>query len=204
MTLALASTQFSPRILISFVRDRTTQGTLGVFLGTFAYCMAALPAARTLPHPFVPVATVTGAMVLALACVGWLIYFINHISLSISVNHIVDRIARETELVIDEFMPYPRGSVPVSGSQRSVFGRVRDAHLQSAVRLYPLYQYQSPCCPCESLPDLCAFGAPRRSVCACRRSAHASVEAGARSGRPRAPPGRRLRHRAGVHQAAGR
>jgi uncharacterized membrane protein len=44
-------------------------------------------------------------MVLALLCVGWLIYFINHISQSISVNHIVDRIARETELVIDEFMP---------------------------------------------------------------------------------------------------
>jgi uncharacterized membrane protein len=109
MTLTLASTQFSPRILVSFVRDRTTQGTLGVFLGTFTYCMAALPAARSMPHPFVPVATVTGAMVLALVCVGWLIHFINHISRSISVNHIVDRIARETELVIDEFMPDPQG-----------------------------------------------------------------------------------------------
>ena len=109
MTLTLASTQFSPRILISFVRDSTTQGTLGVFLGTFTYCLAALPAARSLPHPFVPVATVTGAMVLALVCVGWLIYFINHVSHSISVNHIVDRIARETEMVIDELMPYPRG-----------------------------------------------------------------------------------------------
>jgi len=109
MTLTLASTQFSPRILISFVRDRTTQWTLGVFLGTFAYCMGALPAARALPHAFVPAATVIGAMVLAAFSVGWLIYFINHISQSISVNHIVDRIARETELVIDECMPYPRG-----------------------------------------------------------------------------------------------
>ena len=109
MTLTLASTQFSPRILISFVRDRTTQWTLGVFLGTFSYCMAALPAARSLPHPFAPVATLTGAMLLALVCVAWLIYFINHISQSISVNHIVDRIARETELVINELMPYPRG-----------------------------------------------------------------------------------------------
>ena len=75
--------------------------------------MAALPAARALPRPFVPVATVTGAMVLALVCVGWLIYFINHISQSISVNHIIDRIARETERVIDELMPYPRGSFPL-------------------------------------------------------------------------------------------
>jgi len=109
MTLTLASTQFSPRILVSFVRDRTTQWTLGVFLGTFSYCMAALPAARVLPHPFVPAATVSGAMLLALTCVAWLIYFIHHISQSISVNHIVDRIARETELVIEEFMPYVRG-----------------------------------------------------------------------------------------------
>jgi uncharacterized membrane protein len=114
MTLTLASTQFSPRILISFVRDRTTQWTLGIFLGTFSYCVAALPAARALPHPFVPVVTVTGAMLLAPVCVGWLIYFINHISQSISVNHIVDRIARETELVINEFMAYPRGSFQLS------------------------------------------------------------------------------------------
>ena len=40
MTLTLASMQFSPRILVSFVRDRVTQWTLGVFLGTFLYCMA--------------------------------------------------------------------------------------------------------------------------------------------------------------------
>ena len=108
MTLTLASTQFSPRILVSFVRDHVTQWTLGVFLGTFCYCIAALPAARSLPSPFAPVVTVVGAMALAPVCVGWLIYFIHHISNAISVNHIVDRIRRETELVIDELMPYPR------------------------------------------------------------------------------------------------
>ena len=108
MTLTLASMQFSPRILISFVRDQGTQWTLGIFLGTFSYCVAALPAARSLPHPFAPVVTVAGAMLLALLCVGWLLYFIHHISHAISVNHIVDRIARETEEVIDELMPYPR------------------------------------------------------------------------------------------------
>ena len=107
MTLTLASTQFSPRILVSFVRDHVTQWTLGIFLGTFSYCIAALPAARSLPTPFAPVVTVAGAMALAPVCVGWLIYFIHHISIAISVNHILDRIARETEEVIDGLMPYP-------------------------------------------------------------------------------------------------
>ena len=105
MTLTLASTQFSPRILISFVRDQVTQWTLGVFLGTFTYCIAALPAAHSLPRPFVPVLTVDVAMLLAPVCVGLLIYFIHHISNAISVNTIIDRIRRETELVIDELMP---------------------------------------------------------------------------------------------------
>jgi uncharacterized membrane protein len=69
--------------------------------------MAALPTARSLPHPFAPVATVLGAMVLALVCVGLLLFFIHHISQAISVNHIVDRIAEETEAMIDEMMPWP-------------------------------------------------------------------------------------------------
>ncbi|MGA1994124.1 MAG: DUF2254 family protein, partial [Bryobacteraceae bacterium] len=46
MTLTLASMQFSPRIIVSFSKDRVTQWTLGIFLGTFCYCMAALPTAR--------------------------------------------------------------------------------------------------------------------------------------------------------------
>lgn len=126
MTLTLASMQFSPRILLSFVKDRVTQWTLGIFLGTFAYCMAALPAARSLPRPFAPVATVTCAMLLAVMCVAGLIFFIHHISEAISVNHIVDRIARETEGVIDEVMPdvrrhaYEPEGVPFDDDKREV------------------------------------------------------------------------------------
>jgi uncharacterized membrane protein len=70
--------------------------------------MAALPAARSAPRPFAPVTTVLGAMLLSLICVGWLLYFIHHISQAINVNQIVDRIAGETVAMIDEMMPHPR------------------------------------------------------------------------------------------------
>ena len=138
MTLTLASMQFSPRILLSFVKDHVTQWTLGIFLGTFAYCMAALPAARSVPRPFAPVATVTCAMLLAVTCVAWLIFFIHHISEAISVNHIVDRIARETEGIIDDVMPHSKrhahepGSVPFDGNKREVM-------IESAVAGYIRY-----------------------------------------------------------------
>jgi uncharacterized membrane protein len=107
MSLTLASMQFSPRIIVSFSRDKVTQWTLGLFLGTFSYCIAALPAARSVPYAFAPVLTVCGAMLLAVACVVGLLFFIHHISRAISVNYIVDRIASETELAIDELMPEP-------------------------------------------------------------------------------------------------
>ncbi|HWF39563.1 MAG TPA: DUF2254 family protein [Candidatus Acidoferrales bacterium] len=116
MTLTLASMQFSPRIIVSFARDRITQWTLGIFLGTFLYCMAALPAAHALPHPFAPVVTVIGAIWLSIACVALLLFFIHHISQAISVSHIVDRIASETEVVIDEIMPFPRKTVHLETS----------------------------------------------------------------------------------------
>jgi len=108
MTITLTSTQFSPRVISSVIQDRVTQQTLGIFIGTFAYCLSALPAAHSTPRPFSPVLTVCGAMLLALACVVWLLFFINHISQAVSVNHLVDRIARETEAVIDIVMPRPR------------------------------------------------------------------------------------------------
>ena len=151
MTLTLASMQFSPRIIVSFTRDRVTQWTLGIFLGTFLYCLAGLPAARSRPEPFAPVVTVVGAILLAIACVAWLLFFIHHISRAISVSSIVDRIASETELVIDEAMPWPRRnnglarldagmdslSGPVLGSGRAGYIRFIDARrLVALARAY--------------------------------------------------------------------
>ena len=118
MTLTLASMQFSPRIIHGFARDGVTQWTLGIFLGTFSYCMAALPAARSSPKPFAPVVTVMGAMLLALISVAWLLFFIHHISHAISVNQIADKIASETEVVIDQMMPFPRKALRLASDER--------------------------------------------------------------------------------------
>jgi uncharacterized membrane protein len=152
MTLTLASMQFSPRIIVSFARDRVTQWTLGIFLGTFLYCMAALPAAHSLPQPFAPVVTVIAAIVLAIVCVGLLLFFIHHISQAISVNHIVDRIATETEAVVDEVMPLPRrlihvetgdSTAPITGGTpllNDVSGYIRFVDLKQLLSLATSYR----------------------------------------------------------------
>jgi len=109
VALSLASVQFSPRILGGFVRDRVSQQTLGVFVGTFTYCLIVMRAVSADPPWVATWATAVGVL-LALICLLFLIYFIHHIATGIQVNNIVERIARETEDVIDEV--YPRTESP--------------------------------------------------------------------------------------------
>jgi uncharacterized membrane protein len=54
--------------------------------------------------------------------VGWLLFFIHHISQAISVNYIVDRIASETEVVIDDTMPWPRQRARVANAAANLEG----------------------------------------------------------------------------------
>ena len=46
VALALASSQYTSRILRNFMRDRANQAVLGVFLGVFAYCLVVLRTIR--------------------------------------------------------------------------------------------------------------------------------------------------------------
>lgn len=105
VALSLASVQFSPRILGGFVRDRVSQRTLGVFIGTFTYCLLVMRSASSDPA-WVATWAVALGFVLGLVCLGFLIYFIHHIATGIQINNIVERVAGETEQVIDEVYPH--------------------------------------------------------------------------------------------------
>jgi len=105
VALSLASMQFSTRILRRFVRDPVSQVTLGLFLGTFVYCLLLLRVVHGEPRPFVPAVGVGGAVVLALASMACLVYFIHHIAKIIQANHLVDQLAAESEEVIDAVFP---------------------------------------------------------------------------------------------------
>ncbi len=104
VALSLASIQFSTRILAGFVRDRFSQQVLGLFIGTFAYCLGLLRSIRSDPAD-VPGLAVALAMLLAMLSLGSLVLFIHHIVMGIQANVIVDRIAAETEGVIATVFP---------------------------------------------------------------------------------------------------
>src|SRR5271165_3912862 len=67
VTLTLASTQFGPRMLRNFIRDRITQFTLGSFVATFVYAILALVSIAPGPHgEFVPHLSITVTMALVI------------------------------------------------------------------------------------------------------------------------------------------
>ena len=102
VTLTLASTQFGPRMLRNFIRDRITQMTLGTFVATFVYSILALVCIGPGSHgEFVPHASITMTMALVLVDVVVLVVFIDHIAKSIQLPQVIASIAGDLARAID-------------------------------------------------------------------------------------------------------
>lgn len=113
VTLTLASTQFGPRMLRTFIRDRGTQLTLGTFVATFFYAMLTL---ISIGSTFVPHLSVTIALALTAIDLGVLIYFIHHTATAIQLPAVIASIARDLTRAIDaETVLSSGGAVIING-----------------------------------------------------------------------------------------
>ena len=96
VTLSLASTQFGPRMLRNFIRDRGTQLTLGTFVATFVYAVLVLASIGVGSHgDFVPHISVTVTLGLMVVDLAVLIYFIHHTAVSIQLPQVIASIAAD-------------------------------------------------------------------------------------------------------------
>jgi len=114
VTLSLASSQYTSRILRNFMSDHVTQVVLGIFAGIFTYCLIVL---RTIRGDdaggFVPSLSVAFSVVLAIGGIGTLIFFIHHIASSIQASSIVASVAQETLEAVDRLFPEELGREPM-------------------------------------------------------------------------------------------
>ncbi|MES2264360.1 MAG: DUF2254 domain-containing protein [Pseudomonadota bacterium] len=106
VALALASSQYSSRVLRTFMRSRVTQASIGIFAGIFVYCLIVLRGVHGQDDSvFVPVIAVSAAMLFAVVGVALLIVFIHHIALSIQASTILANIAGETIAAMESLFP---------------------------------------------------------------------------------------------------
>jgi len=118
LAVSHASSQYGPRLLTSFMRDRGNQFTLGTFIATFLYCLMVLRTVSTgedaeadaLVGVFVPHVAVLVAMAFAVMSVMVLIYFIHHVPQSISISNIVSKLGNELVDSVETLYPERAGS----------------------------------------------------------------------------------------------
>ena len=119
VTLQLAISQFSPRLLRTFSRDPFVHRTLALFLGTFAYSLVVLRTVRSTASgrpEFVPKISITVAVVLTLVSVFALVLFLDHLATQIRVETMLDDVhtdASDTVRRVLQKRPAPPGAQPV-------------------------------------------------------------------------------------------
>jgi uncharacterized membrane protein len=101
VALTLTSTQFGPRMLRNFIRDRGTQVTLGTFVATFVYAVLTLGAIGQGGAAFVPHISMTVTLALMVADLALLIYFLHHITIQIQLPQVIASIAADLAAAIE-------------------------------------------------------------------------------------------------------
>jgi uncharacterized membrane protein len=143
VALQLSSTQFSPRLLRNFLRDRPNQIVLSVFVATFAYSAAGLytvgvsAGSRTEEFPRL---AVSGSIALLFASLGMVVYFADHLAHSIQIDAITAVVERNALAVIRDLPPGvedagpmpPDWAVPLLCSRS---GYVQTAHPEDVLPL---------------------------------------------------------------------
>ncbi len=120
VALQLASSQFGPRLLRNFMRDRGNQLAIGTFIATFTYCLLVLRTVNgTENDQFVPHISVTVGLILALISLGVLIFFIHHAAESIQAENVITAVSRELHQAIEKLYPARLGRNPPEQSSEA-------------------------------------------------------------------------------------
>ncbi len=138
VALQVASSQFSVRLLRTFLRDVPNQAVLATFVCTFAYATGGL---YTVGHhhdaEFVPSVAVSGSLLLMFASTGALVFFLHHLMHSIQIDSIMESTQQRTITLVDELFPEPdtpdgvREKQPAPPAGASVLLAQRSGYVQT-------------------------------------------------------------------------
>lgn len=111
VTLTLASSQFGPRLLRTFMQDKRNQWALGGLVSIFCYCLALLRLTSTSETPgFVPGLGLSIALAVAVVAVLILVFLIHHVAVSIQAESVVAHCWHCLTQDIERLFPAARGN----------------------------------------------------------------------------------------------
>ena len=93
VVLTLASNQFGPRLIRSFMQDRLTQFVIGLFLSAFTFIISVIGALdRDVSHADFPQVSVTASVLFTLLAISAFVYLIHHVAESIRAEHVIQQV----------------------------------------------------------------------------------------------------------------
>ena len=130
VAVQLASSQFSPRSLRSWLGNSVLQHTIGLSLGTTFFCLLGLRSARSLEGSLeiVPHTTVLVGLVLGLTSLVFVVRSVDHVTHSLQVSSVAQRLTSETIDVITTAAAHRNMAKPI----RSALPAPDDAEVERA------------------------------------------------------------------------
>ena len=110
VTVQLAASNYSPRIVREFQRDRFQQVVIGAAAGTFTFCLLAMSSIGISPSEDVdgvvqPRLTVTLGVVFGVVTIVAIVAFIDHVVRRVRVDQVIRNTADDTTSVIERVVP---------------------------------------------------------------------------------------------------
>ena len=104
VVLTMYSSQFSPRTMQDFLKNKVTLKVLGIFIAGFIYSMITLlflnDSQQESGEPFLFSAMI--GVIVAIICLGYFVYFIHHAANSVQVNLLIESLKEEVIEIVDK------------------------------------------------------------------------------------------------------
>lgn len=150
--VVFASGSFGPRLLTNFMNDRGNQVTLGVFVATFVYCMLVLRSVQdgadgdAYGRMFVPNIAVFVAIVLAIASIGVLIFFIHHVPSNIHISNVIAGIGSALTKQIEATFRDPQANARDAGETDARLWQIPGCFRAGVDEMAPTVPYAEVAC----------------------------------------------------------
>ncbi|MTI46730.1 DUF2254 domain-containing protein [Sporosalibacterium faouarense] len=125
VVLTTYSSQFSPRTLEDFITDKKTLRVLGIFMGGFIYSIFTLFFIKDTDSTIYVFSATLGVLI-AIICLGFFVYFIHHVSTSIQVNRLIDRLTSDILNLVEKIEAKNNSNVKIQNELVNSSDEVND------------------------------------------------------------------------------
>lgn len=103
VTVQLATSQYSPRVIQQFLRDRFQQAVIGVVMGTFTFSLTGLATLGADPSPGSRADwTATVGVILGVGSALLIVAYIDHVTRRIDIDDTINRLSAATEKAFED------------------------------------------------------------------------------------------------------